>query len=198
MLGTITIAGIFYLIGSLISGKIIKDKVKLWKALASMLVLFFTWLWLLYIFYEGSVSQNASFQVGLGSLSLLYGLRSEVFLPADKKTKSANTLKDKASKLYNLALEDYKSMDYQEAIEKLLQANELQPNNKTILIGLAYNYTKIKEFHLAIDYMEEAIKYGYQNFDRIQTHEDFAELRKTELFQKFEANGYEQKPEKLA
>jgi len=194
MVATIIIAGIFYLIGSVISGKVFKDKVKLWKALISMIVLFFTWLWLLYIFYDGNVPQNASFQVGIGSLSLLYGLRSEVFLPTDKKTKNITTSKDKAKKLYNLALENYKTGNFHEAIEKLLKANELQPNNKTILIGLAYNYSRIKNFPVAIDYMEKAIKSGYQNFDKIQTHEDFAELTKTELYQKFVENDYVQNP----
>lgn len=192
MLVYLIIGSIFYLIGALISGKIVKNQVKTWKALLSTFILLILWLWFLHFSYEANIPQTAINQASFGSAMLFFGLRSDKFLPDEKKKKVSDPLKGEAKKLFEKALENYETNNFHKAIEELLRANELQPNNKTILIGLAYNYSRTKDFPKAIDYMEKAIVSGYKNFDRIQTHGDFDELRKTELFQEFVENGYKQ------
>lgn len=104
-----------------------------------------------------------------------------------------NLLGKEAKKKYNQALDNYRIGNFKLAIEHLNKANKIQPNNATILIGLAYNYSKIQDFQKAIIYMELAVSSGYNNFERIQNHEDFKELRKTDIFQEFVKNGYKQK-----
>jgi len=195
MLGTLIIAGIFYLIGAFISGKLVKSQIKTWKALLSSFMLFIIWLWFIHLFYEGNVPSTASSQVGLSTIMLFIGLRSDRFLTAGKKKKIHKALKGEAKTLFQTALEKYKTGNFHDAIEKLLLANELQPDNKIILIGLSNNYSKVNDFPKAVDYMEKAILSGYKNFDRIQTHEEFEELRKSKIFQEFVENGYKQKHE---
>lgn len=120
-------------------------------------------------------------------------LRVEQTLSEKLKNPKKQLMGGKAKKKYSQALDHYRKGNFELAIENLKKANELQSNNRTILIGLAYNYSKIQDFPKAIYYIEKAILSGYKNFDRIQTHEDFAELRKTEIFQEFVENGYKQK-----
>jgi len=60
------------------------------------------------------------------------------------------------------------------------------------LIGLAHNYAVVGNHSEAIDYIERAVKNGYDNFKRIQTHEDFEELRSTAEFKEFVKDGYTQ------
>lgn len=193
MIGTLIIAGIFYLMGALFSGKLIKYQVRIWKALLTSFVIFIFWLWFLHFSYAGDVPQTALSQVSLGCVMLFMGLRSDRFLPDFKKKKSSGRLNGEAKLLFERALKNYNTGNFDEAIEKLLRTNKLQPNNKTILIGLAYNYSRIQDFPKAIDYIEAAVISGYKNFDRIQSHEDFSELRKTELFHEFVENEYKQK-----
>lgn len=195
MLGALIIAVIFYFIGAFISGKLVKKQVETWKALLSSFLLFIVWTWFLYLTYEANIPQSATAIVGIGCIMLYTGLRSDKFLPADKKKKTNKRLEGEAKKLYEIALENYKADDFQVAIEKLLRANELQPNNKTVLIGLSHNYSKIKDFSKALHYMEKAIRAGYKKFDKIQTHEDFTELRKSKIYQEFVENGYKQEHE---
>lgn len=109
-----------------------------------------------------------------------------------KQSKSKTKISGEAKKLFDASLEHYKKEKFETAIEKLKKANGLQPNNPTILIGLAYNFLKKRNFPEAIDYIERAISAGYSNYKRIQTHEDFEELRNTELFDEFVKNGYKQ------
>ncbi len=116
-----------------------------------------------------------------------------IVLASEKiKIKSKTKISGEAKDLFEAALEHYKMGNLDKAIEKLTKANGLQPNNPTILIGLAYNYSKMQDFSEAIDYMEIAISAGYSNYKRIQTNDNFKELRKTELFDEFVKKGYKQ------
>lgn len=114
-----------------------------------------------------------------------------VFLSAKKK--KPKKLKVKADKLYNKALISYKGGNNNKAIEILKKANAIEPNNPTILIGLAYNYSVLGNYSEAIDYIERAVESGYNKFENILEHKDFEGLRKTKEFESFVKNGYKQK-----
>lgn len=113
-----------------------------------------------------------------------------VLVSEKKETKVKTKLTGEPKKMYEQALNDYESQNFEDAIEKLKKANGLLPNNPTILIGLAYSYSRLANYSEAIDYIERAISSGYDNYRRIQKSDGFKELRDTELFANFVKNGY--------
>jgi drug/metabolite transporter superfamily protein YnfA len=62
MIVALILAGIFYLIGAFIAGKILKRKAKTWQAIIGAAILFIGWLWLLHVSYEGNVPSVSSSQ----------------------------------------------------------------------------------------------------------------------------------------
>lgn len=95
-----------------------------------------------------------------------------------------------AKQLYDSAMESYRNENYSNAINILERANALQPNNPVVLIGLAHNYANLNNIDETLDYMERAIESGYDNYKRIQSHDDFSNIKNTERFKKFVKNGY--------
>ena len=104
---------------------------------------------------------------------------------------SEDNLKDETTVLYltNKAEKLYESKDYITAIEVLKKIISIDPTHKEVYFNLAclFSLTKNEE---AFDALSKAVKYGYSNFDRIDTYSNLSWIRSNSNFQKFKLNGY--------
>ena len=81
MLGALLLAGIFFAVGALVSGKFLESPLDTWKSVSVTAVVFIAWTYLLHVTHSGSTPDTATTQVALGSASLFFGLRSSYFVP---------------------------------------------------------------------------------------------------------------------
>lgn len=98
MITALIIAGLFYFGGALFTGKFLKNKLKIWKALLVTFMCLILWAWFLHFSYEGNVPDAALSQVGFGCAMLFFGLRSKMFLAKKQEKKAHNNATGKSKK----------------------------------------------------------------------------------------------------
>lgn len=84
----------------------------------------------------------------------------------------------------------YEEYDYQGAIEDFEQSVEIVPNDIAAHFNLACTYSLVENTEKAFYHLDQAVKYGLRNFQKIKTHHALAYLRIQPEFEAFEKNGY--------
>ena len=79
--------------------------------------------------------------------------------------------------LNNLAFVYASRKDYQKALSSLLQLAALQPENPAVSYNIASLYAKQHQVAESIEWLEAALKGGYQNCDLIETDPDLRNIR---------------------
>jgi len=107
-----------------------------------------------------------------------------------RQSKATRPAAPRKNPLKNSGLAKFKEYDYDGAIEDFQKALTISPDDIAIHFNLsaAYSLTENKEssfFHL-----DRAVRLGFKDFDKINTHDALAYLRIQPEFDDFKQNGY--------
>ena len=86
--------------------------------------------------------------------------------------------------------EYYSGFDYFEAIAQWTKAIALEPRNAAIHYNLACAYSLTEQAEKSFYHLSEAVKFGFNNFDKLTNQDALAFLRIQTEFDDFAANGY--------
>ncbi len=85
----------------------------------------------------------------------------------------------------------YRSYDYEGAIEDFKKALSVAPGDMATHFNIACAYSLLEEKEKAFFHLSKAVQYGFDNFDKINTHDALAFLRIQDEFDNFVDNGYQ-------
>ena len=88
----------------------------------------------------------------------------------------------------------YKDYDYDGAIEDFLKALDLEPNDVATHFNLACAYSLNEKPDKAFYHLDRAVANGFNDFQKIKSHDAFAFLRIQEQFDVFEKSGFRLSP----
>lgn len=97
--------------------------------------------------------------------------------------KKGNPFKAEGTQLYR----DY---DFQGAIQAYLKSLRIQPQDPQINFNLSCLYSLEENTQASFMHLQKAVEQGYNNFDKIRTHDHLAFLRTQPDFEMFVKNGY--------
>ena len=92
--------------------------------------------------------------------------------------------------------EAFKNFDYDKALENFSEALKLDPRNPAILFNMACLYSLEEKAKEALETLDKAVQYGFDDFSRIETHEALAWLRTQADFKAFREENYRLKRKK--
>ncbi|MEM1122235.1 MAG: NINE protein [Bacteroidota bacterium] len=101
--------------------------------------------------------------------------------------KSANPFKTSG-------LEKYREYDYEGAIEDFKQALEVKYQDPAVHFNLACAYSIMEETEQSFFHLDKAVSFGFNDFDKIQSHDALAYIRTSDTFDQFVANNYQITP----
>lgn len=84
----------------------------------------------------------------------------------------------------------YKEYELEEAAKDYAKALEIDPHNKEVLFNSAAIHSLLENTDKSMEMLQRLIKAGYNNFEKIEKHDDLAFLRIQPEFESFKANGY--------
>ncbi len=87
-------------------------------------------------------------------------------------------------------LEKYKDYDYEGAIQDFKKALDERFDDPAVHFNLACSYSIMEETDNAFFHLDKAVEFGFDDFDKIQSHDALAYLRTTDEFDQFAANNY--------
>lgn len=87
-------------------------------------------------------------------------------------------------------IKKFKEFDIEAAIEDFQQALKIDPNDLTIHFNLACAYSQIEQVDKAYEHISRAVEMGFNDFDKIDSHDALAYMRIQPQWEEFKANGY--------
>lgn len=87
-------------------------------------------------------------------------------------------------------IQNFRDYHFEAAAEDFEQALSLEPENAAIHYNLAATYAMLEEETLAFQHLEEAVACGFDQVEKIHSHDALAYLRSRSDFQAFVDNGY--------
>jgi len=102
----------------------------------------------------------------------------------------------KASVYIKSGKENYAEFDYFEAISEWQKAISLEPRNAAVHYNLACAYSLTEQADESFFHLSEAVKYGFNNFEKLNNQDALAFLRIQDGFEDFAAGGYRLKESK--
>ena len=91
-------------------------------------------------------------------------------------------------------IEKFKDYDYQGAIEDFQKGLELSPDDVTLHFNLACSYSLTEQTEKSFYHLDRAVTLGFNDYNRIKTHDALAFLRIQPDFEAFEKNNYRLSP----
>jgi tetratricopeptide (TPR) repeat protein len=95
------------------------------------------------------------------------------------------------AELKRLGIEAFRDHEYEEAADFFLDALEEKPDDKATHFNLACTYSLLRERDLALDHLDQAVAYGFEDFDKIYTHDALSYLRSFKEFDAFVDNDFQ-------
>jgi len=115
-------------------------------------------------------------------------------MPQRNKRKSYERPKPKPAKRnsrYKMSgIQKYKDFDYEGAIADFNKALKETPRDIAVHFNLACAYSLTEEAQKAFEHIDKAVSYGFDDFERIKTHDALAYLRIQPGFDDFQMNEY--------
>jgi len=133
----------------------------------------------------GLMNEKQNYLIFSGILALI-GI---ILIVSGGKTEPKKIDREKKELLYKRALDYYNKEDYSSAVTLLNQILVFDPTDEIVLFSLACNYS-LQRNPEAFNTLEKAIKFGYNNFDKIKTYVAFSWLRSQPNYSSFIANNY--------
>ena len=112
------------------------------------------------------------------------GTRRIVRKPRETSSTSKAQVHIKAGK------DNYTEFDYFEAIAHWQKAITIEPRNAAVHYNLACAYSLTEQADESFLHLTEAVKYGFNNFEKLNNQDALAFLRIQGEFEEFAANGY--------
>ena len=107
-----------------------------------------------------------------------------------QRSQGAQDYVARAAELKKSGIAKYKEYDFEAAIEDFNKALGLTPNDISIHFNLACAYSLTEKADRAFYHIDQAIGLGFNDFERLKTHDALAFLRVQEGFGDFQKNGY--------
>ena len=84
----------------------------------------------------------------------------------------------------------YKEYDYIGAVEDFTKALEINPRDTVAHFNIACAYSLIEDANKSFVHLDQAVANGFDDFEKIKTHDGLAYLRVQSRFDKFQKNGF--------
>lgn len=109
---------------------------------------------------------------------------------APQGTKAGRKENKKEDFFKRIGIEQFRSMDFEGAIESFMKALEDNITSPSVHFNLACCYSMIENTDKALQNLEKAIENGFSDISKIQSHQALAYVRKQPEYESFVANGY--------
>ena len=112
---------------------------------------------------------------------------------ADIPRKKSTRRKQKrvVSPFKDTGIKKYKEFDYEGAIEDFEKALKVMPDDISLYFNLACAYSLTENAEKAFENLDKAVSFGFDDFDKIKTHDAFAYIRVLPQFEEFEKNDFQ-------
>lgn len=87
-------------------------------------------------------------------------------------------------------IKKYKDFDLEEAIKDFEKGLEIDPKDIALHFNIACAYSLTEQVDKAYEHLDKAVELGFEDFDKIKSHDDLAFVRIQPRFEEFEANGF--------
>ncbi|HUR30919.1 MAG TPA: hypothetical protein VMZ69_05775, partial [Saprospiraceae bacterium] len=87
-------------------------------------------------------------------------------------------------------IKKYKEFDLEGAIEDFKKGLEIHPKDISLHFNLACAYSLTEQVDKAYAHLDKAVNLGFNDFEKIKTHDDLAYVRIQDRFEDFQHNGY--------
>lgn len=98
---------------------------------------------------------------------------------------SRNTFTKKANPYKSSGIQKYKDFDLEAAIQDFHKSLEIEPDDPAMFFNLACAYSLTERKSKCLEYLELAVKSGFNDYGRILNHEDLAYIRIQPEFEEF-------------
>lgn len=111
-------------------------------------------------------------------------------VPARTRRQPSSRAIQKANPFKKSGLKKYKEFDLEGAIEDFEQGLEINPNDIALHFNLACAYSLTEQKEKSFHHLDRAVELGYNDFEKIKSHDDLAFLRIQQEFDTFKDNGF--------
>jgi len=87
-------------------------------------------------------------------------------------------------------IKKYKEFDLEGAIDDFKKGLEIHPKDISLHFNLACAYSLTEQVDKAYAHLDKAVSLGFNDFEKIKTHDDLAYVRIQDRFDEFQDNGY--------
>ena len=87
-------------------------------------------------------------------------------------------------------IKKYKEFDLEGAIEDFVKGLEINPRDISLHFNLACAYSLTEQVDKAYAHLDRAVSLGFNDFQKIKTHDDLVYVRIQDRFEEFQKNGY--------
>lgn len=87
-------------------------------------------------------------------------------------------------------IKKYKEFDLEGAIDDFKKGLEISPNDISLHFNLACAYSLTEQVDKAYMHIDRAVALGFNDFDKLKSHDDLAYVRIQDRFEEFQKNGY--------
>lgn len=84
----------------------------------------------------------------------------------------------------------YKEFDFDAAIDDFKQALKINENDVTVHFNIACAYSQLEQVEKAYEHISKAVSLGFNDYNKIDTHDALAYMRIQPQWDEFKANGY--------
>lgn len=118
--------------------------------------------------------------------------RTRSSVPDSRRKSPPQRIIRKANPFKKSGLKKYKDFDLDGAIEDFKQGLKINSQDIALHFNLACAYSLTEKKEDAFYHLGKAVALGYNDFDKIKSHDDLAYLRIQPEFEEFEKNGFVQ------
>ncbi len=95
-------------------------------------------------------------------------------------------------------IKKYKEFDLEGAIEDFQKGLDIHPKDISLHFNIACAYSLTEQVEKAYAHLDRAVALGFNDFDKLKSHDDLAYVRIQDRFEDFEKNGFRLKlPESM-
>lgn len=87
-------------------------------------------------------------------------------------------------------IKKYKEFDLEGAIDDFTKGLEINPRDISLHFNLACAYSLTEKVDKAYAHLDRAVALGFNDFEKVKTHDDLAYVRIQDRFEDFQKNGY--------
>lgn len=121
------------------------------------------------------------------------GQKTEMGRPRSMKRARRSRKQSKANK-HNLfkfsGIKKFREYEYEGALEDFNQALNLNPEDVSVHFNIACCHSLIEQPDKAYEHISKAVELGFDDFDKIDTHDALAFARIQPQWEEFKSNGY--------